>query len=303
MALTAQAIVDRIAAAIGSGWKQTRVDSFLAGDPDTVVTGVVTTFAPSLEVLHKAVAAGRNLVISRESPFWARDPSQLRPGTGGFGPGTRPSSAGRAPPAPESMDGDPVYDAKRDYIAANKLVVYRLFDNWNARQPDAQLQGLARALGWQDYYKPSGGMPWGTGNGYFEIPPATLEETARNIKKTLKLRSIRVAGDPGITVRKVGLSHGMYWLNDVQRMMAEPDVDLMVMGEPQWENEVCLYSFDLHAAGVRKGLILLGQQASEEPGCGEMADWLGTIISEVPVEWIPAGEPAWMPYQASGGKS
>jgi putative NIF3 family GTP cyclohydrolase 1 type 2 len=298
MTITAQSVVDRVRQQFGSGWKESPVDTFMAGNPDATVTGIVTTFAPTGEVLRKAVAAKKNFIISRESPWWVRDPSQRRPGTGGFGADTQPPSSGQAPGSPESMDKDPVYRAKRDYIAANNLVVYRLFDNWSARQPDPQLQGLAKALGWDKNYKPSSGVvPWTTHNGYFEIAPATLKETAQHIKQTLKMKNIRVGGDPDITVSKVALLHGMYWLPDLQRAVAEPGVDLVVAGEPQWENEVAQYSFDLHAAGVRKGLILLGQEVSEEPGSGELATWLKSFVKEVPVEWIPAGEASWMPYE------
>jgi putative NIF3 family GTP cyclohydrolase 1 type 2 len=296
MAINAQSVVDRIRQKLGSGWKDSPVDVFLAGSPNTVVTGIVTTYAPSLEVLRNAVAARKNFIISRESPFWARSPAQVRPGTGGFAADTQPPESGGAGVGPASMDDDPAYRAKRDYIAANKLVVYRLFDNWNARQPDPQLQGLARALGWDKYYKPSGGLPWATDNGFFALPPATLRETALAIKKTLNVKSLRVGGDPDIRVSKAALWPGMYWLSDLQKMLAEPGVDLVVVGEPQWENELALYSFDLHAAGVRKGLIVLGQQVSEEPGSGELAAWLKSVVTEVPVEWIPAGEPSWMPY-------
>ena len=295
MAITAQAIVDRIERKLGSGWKDTPVDTFLAGKPDAEVKGVVTTFAPSIEVLRKAVASGKNMIISRESPYWARDAAQLRPGTGGTGPGGAGGEAGRGP-RQEAMNNDPVYRAKRAFIATNNLIVYRFFDNWDARPQDPQLEGLARALGWDRYYKPSGGQPWTSGNGYFAIPQATLKEMAQTIKKTLKMRSIRVGGDPNIRVTKAALSHGMYWIADLQRILAEPGVDLIVVGEPQWENELSLYNFDLQAAGIKKGMIVLGQQVSEEPGCGEMAAWLKSFISEVPVEWIPTGEPAWMPY-------
>jgi putative NIF3 family GTP cyclohydrolase 1 type 2 len=295
MAITAQSIVDRIQQETGPGWKKTSVDSFLAGRPDSEVKGIVTTFAPSLEILRKAVASGKNLIISRESPFWARDAAQIRPGTGGTGPRTASPEAGGAGRGPASMENDPVYRMKRDYIAANNLIVYRFFENWNARRPDPQLQGLAKALGWDKYYKPSGGQPWDTSTGFFAIPPATLKETAQNVKKMLKMKSIRVGGDPDIRVTKAALWHGMYWIADLQRMLAEPGVDLIVVGEPQWENELSLYNFDLHAAGIKKGMIVLGQEVSEEPGCGEMATWLKSFISEVPVEWISAGEPCWMP--------
>ena len=50
---------------------------------------------------------------------------------------------------------------------------------------------------------------------------------------------------------------------------------------------------DLAAAQKVKGLVLLGHEASEEPGCGEVAAWLKGFVPEVPVEWIPAGEPFW----------
>jgi hypothetical protein len=253
---------------------------------------VVTTYAPSLEVLRKTVADGKNMIITRESPFWTR--ASNPPGTGPIGmPAAGGAGGGRNQAA---MEADPVYRMKRDYIAANNLIVYRLFDNWNARQPDAQLQGLARAMGWDKYYKPSGGIPWANNNGFFAIPPASLTATAESIKKTLKMKSIRIGGDPNIRVTKAALSHGMYWIADLQKMYAEPGVDLIVMGEPQWENELSAYSFDVADSGQKKGYILLGQEVSEDPGCGEMAAWLKSFVSEVPVQWIPAGEPSWMPY-------
>jgi putative NIF3 family GTP cyclohydrolase 1 type 2 len=193
------------------------------------------------------------------------------------------------------MDKDPIYQLKRDYIAANNLVIYRFFDNWTARRPAPQLQALARALGWESAYRPSGGQPWASDNGFFAIPPATLKDTARSVKKTLKMKSIRVGGDPNIQVSKAALWPGMYWLPDLQHMLEEPGVDLIVVGEPQWENELSIYNFDLHAAGKKVGMIVLGQEVSEEPGCGEMAQWLKSFINDVPVAWIPTGEPAWMP--------
>jgi putative NIF3 family GTP cyclohydrolase 1 type 2 len=263
MPITAQAIADRIQQKLGASWRPSVMDGFMAGRPDTEVRGVVTTFAPSLEVLRKAVASGQNMIVVRKPP---------------------------------AMDSDPTYQIKRDYIAANKLVVYRLFENWNLRQPDAQLQGLAKALGWEKHYKPSGGQPWATNNGFFALPPATLKQTAQALKKTLGLKSIRVGGDPNLRVTKAALSHGLYWLTDIHKLLAEPGVDLLVVGEPQWENELSQYSFDLADAGLKHGMIVLGQEASEEPGAGEMAAWLTTFVSEVPVRWIPTGEPSWMPY-------
>ena len=318
MAITAQGIVERIQQKLGSGWRDTSVDTFLAGNRDSEVKGIVTTYAPSMEVLHKAVAAGKNMIISRESPFWSRPnsiapggtgPGGAQPGPPGFqntvrhagAAGARGGAIAGGPGGPgrgqQSMDNDPVYTAKRDYIAANNLIVYRLFENWNGRQPDGQLLGLLKALGWDKNYKPPEGVPWATHNAAFiSIPPSTLKEAAQNIKKTLKMKTIRVVGEPETRASKAAVSHGISLLVDLERYVAEPGVDLVIIGEPIWENEGPSYFFDIVASGQKKGLVILGQEVSSEPGCGEMAVWLKSFISEVPIEWIPTGEPSWMPF-------
>ena len=79
MAITAQAIVDRIQRKLGSGWKDSPVDTFLAGNRDSEVKGIVTTYAPSLEVLREAVAAGKNMIITHEPTFWT-DSDVVEPG-------------------------------------------------------------------------------------------------------------------------------------------------------------------------------------------------------------------------------
>ena len=296
MSITAQAIVDRIQQKIGPGWKDTAVDAFMAGSRDSEVKGVATTYAPSLEVLRKAVAAGRNMIVSRESPYWART-NAWGGGTQFQGvPGPWPNGPNFSRPETGVPETDPTYKAKSEYIAANNLVIYRFFANWNAQPVDYQLKGLAKALGWEKRYKPSGGEPWAHNNGFFELPPATLKETAIALKKKLNIKGIRVGGDPDTVVHKAALSHGMYWLTDLQKLYAEPGVDLLVMGEPQWENEISLYSFDVADSGQKKGYIVLGQEISEEPGMGEMAGWIKSFVPEVPVEHISASEPFWMPY-------
>ena len=297
MAIIAQTVVQRIQKKFGPGWLPTPVDDFIAGDPGTEVRGIVTTYAPSLEVLRKAVAAGKNMVISRESPYWARM-NAWGGGTQFQGlPSNWPNGQDFDRQEPGAPATDPTYIAKKQYIESNNLVVYRFFANWNAQPVDYQLKGLAKALGWEQHYKPSGGYPWGYNNGFFELPPTTLKETAIAIKKQLGSKSIRIGGNPDTVVHKAALSHGMYWLPDIQKLYAEPGVDLLVMGEPQWENEIGLYSFDVADSGQKKGYIVLGQQVSEEPGMDEMAAWIKPIVSEVPVEHIAAGEPCWMPYE------
>src|SRR5580658_7346594 len=68
--LTASQVIDRIAKATGATLPANTVDTIKAGDPATVVTGIVTTFTPSMDVLRKAVAAGDNLIVTHEPTFY-----------------------------------------------------------------------------------------------------------------------------------------------------------------------------------------------------------------------------------------
>lgn len=258
-AIAAQQVAERIQNRLGVPWKTPSLDGFQAGAPDTPVKGIATTFAPTMDVLRRAAAAGRNMIISREPAFYNHGSPRKYP--------------------PE----DPVCAAKQDFIAKHNLVVWRFFENWQARDVDGQLRGLAAALGW-DKYRTSG--------GYFALPPATLARAAREIRGKLKIQCLRVIGDPGTRVSKAALSHGLTPVPALQAMLKEPDVDLVVTGEVvEWEAGP--YFEDVIASGRKKGMILLGQEASEEPGSGAVADWLRTFIPEVPVEWISAGEPFW----------
>src|SRR5262245_10849811 len=92
--VTAQDIVDRIKKNIGVDWNsEDVVDTFKAGDPSTVVTGVVTTSMATLDVVQKAVQAGANLVITAAPTFYSRA-DQSTPAGRGFGPG---GGRGQAP--------------------------------------------------------------------------------------------------------------------------------------------------------------------------------------------------------------
>jgi len=61
----------------------------------------------------------------------------------------------------------------------------------------------------------------------------------------------------------------------------------------EWESAE--YARDVVRAGQPKGLILVGRIVSEEPGMALCARWLETIVPEVPVRHIPAGDPYWRP--------
>ena len=52
---------------------------------------------------------------------------------------------------------------------------------------------------------------------------------------------------------------------------------------------------DVAFAGLKKGFISIGRVVNEGPGMQVCADWLKTIVPEVPVRFISAGDPYWRP--------
>ena len=69
-ALTAAEVMQRVIAATGATPPADTVDTLKAGDPKTVVTGIVTTFMDTYPVLEQAVATGKNLIITHEPTFY-----------------------------------------------------------------------------------------------------------------------------------------------------------------------------------------------------------------------------------------
>ena len=73
-ALTAGDVVNRIKAMMavqGVPWNDASTrDRFKFGGPDTVVTGIATTFMGTFEAITKAAKLGLNLIIPHEDTYW-----------------------------------------------------------------------------------------------------------------------------------------------------------------------------------------------------------------------------------------
>jgi len=274
-ALTAQAVVERLQAALGGEWPAAGLDGFKAGDPNTTVKGIATTAMATMDVLKQAVKAGINLVISYEPTFYGRQD------------GPPPSSsAGRG--AGRGFGGvtadDPVYKGKKEYIEKNGLVVFRLHDHWQSCKGDEMTAGLADILGWsKNRIKPDDVL--------YEIPSATAEDVVAQLRKKLNLRGgLRAVGDRKAVVRRVILYPGAVTPPTMWQRYTE--ADLMIAGEVrEWENTY--YAADIFSAGEKRGLVTIGRVVSEDPGMRACAAWLKTVVKEVPAQWISAGDLYW----------
>jgi putative NIF3 family GTP cyclohydrolase 1 type 2 len=264
-ALTARQVIERIQKQVGVPWRDQTVDTFKAGDPEARLTGIAIVMMSTLDVLQRAAASGKNLIITHEPTF--------------FGHLDQTADLER--------ENDAVLAAKQALIAKHHLVIWRFHDHWHMRRPDGIQTGMLHALGWEKYQRPDNAS-------LVTLPSTTLESLAADIKKRLGIRVMRVVGDPRMKLTKLALSPGAAAFAQHRRLLQREDVEVLVIGEAR-EWETVEYAADAVTAQKHKALIILGHIPSEEAGMEECARWLKGFVTEVPIEFIRTPEPFWTP--------
>jgi len=259
---TAAGLASRIKANVGMPWLEKTVDGFVAGNPETQATGIAVVMMASLPALEEAVRRGLNVVITHEPTYWDHhdDASTLR--------------------------GDALYKIKTDFIEKNDLAVFHFHDHWHRRKPDGIAYGLARKLGWVGRQTSSDFLS-------FSFPGKGLGDLADELASKLGACAVRAIGDRGMKAERVMTSWGFMSRDPGIALLANPEVDVVLAGETH-EWEAVEYALDASAAGMRKGLVVLGHVASERAGMEYCAEWLRELISEVPVEYVEQPEPYWL---------
>ncbi|MGZ5222016.1 MAG: Nif3-like dinuclear metal center hexameric protein, partial [Chitinophagaceae bacterium] len=69
-AFTVQQVIDLILKEVPNARTQNTVDKIRSGSPDQMVTSIVTTMFPSIEVIEKTKKVGANFIIAHETPFY-----------------------------------------------------------------------------------------------------------------------------------------------------------------------------------------------------------------------------------------
>ncbi len=237
------------------------VDGFLAGSPDTPLTGVATCFAASQDALERAAAEGANLVVTHEGMYYSHQEAE-----------------------PSAFAGDPVVRAKRTWLERSGLVVFRSHDGVHRCRPDLVTEGLLEALGWQRYLEerlPAASVV------RLPAPAVELKDLIVFLKRKLGLPFLRAAGDPSARCSGVGVAVGYRGGGATAiPLLGERDLDVVIAGEgPEWETPE--YVFDALHQGRRKALVLLGHAASEEPGMRRLAARLAAECPEIPAWFVP----------------
>ena len=262
--MTAGDVVDRVRKNLGVPWRETTFrDTFKAGGPDTTVTGIATTVFASFDMIQRAVAAGLNMIVPHEVTFWNdRDDVSI-------------------------VSADPLYREKADFLTRHNVVIFRMHDHMHDQRPDFTYVGSARELGLEAKYETA------PGSHRFIVPETTLGALAGTLQRRLGARALRVVGDPNARISRIQLGVGY-----ATPAVNGAEIDVVISGEQQ-EVDGFLdspeYVLDAASLGIPKGWIMLGHAVSEESGMLEMAQWIRTFVSEVPVQLVKAGEPFWSP--------
>ncbi len=241
-------------------------DQLIEGDWDQEVTGIITTFMATVEVIHKTIELGCNLIITHEPTYftgwdkleWLRD--------------------------------DPVYHRKRALINDNGLTIWRYHDHMHNGNGDLIYDGLLETLGWKPYLNRSLPHPH-----CYTIPPTSMADLVEFFKQKLGLNILRVIGRTDISCTRVGIlvGGGSLGLGDEKMpaaLMHEQQLDVMVCGEiTEWT--LSAYVRDAAAMGFNKAMIIVGHERSEEPGMKRLPDALQPLVKDIPVKFIDAGEP------------
>jgi len=258
--IDARRVTDLIVAAVPGLSGNRPCDTFAAGRLDSEVSGILVTFMATRAVLERAVQLGANLIITHEPTFF---------------------QDGNV----DHLAGDPVYEAKADFLQDNDLTVWRCHDLMHRARPDMILAGITRKLGWTDFQQ--------HGNReLFDLPLTTLQQLATDVRTRLSISHVRVTGPASLPIRRVAVSCGCNSWEHQRRLLREEGVDALICGEVR-EWETCEYVRDSAADADGQGLIVLGHCNSEEAGMAYFADWLRPKVHGLPVHFVPAGDPFW----------
>lgn len=258
MPMTIQDVIDTILSRIPGGRMAETVDTVKCGDPAQAVTGIVTTFMASTDVIHKAVALGANFIITHEPTFYNHLDTV------------------------DALVGDAVYETKRKLLDDNGIVVWRFHDHWHRHEPDGISVGVIQALGWEPYAE-------NVDSWAITIPETTVGDLAAHAKRSLGIDTVRIVGDLDMPCRGVGLMVGAPGGEWQIRALRDDAVDVLLTGEVhEWETSE--YARDAVLQGRRKALIVLGHANSEEPGMDYLVEWLRPLVPGVPVTHVPVGD-------------
>ena len=236
-------------------------DVIRGGNPDTRVTGIITTMFPTMDILREAVARNCNLIISHEPLFYnSRDNTEQL-----------------------ANANDPVFLEKQKFINDNNLVVWRFHDYIHRMNPDGIYVGMTDKLGWRNYM---------TDNSYrrYRIPETTLQGLLSYLKQIFPETAFQVIGNPQMRVSNVAFSAGAS--GSASHINELRTHEVVIAGEVS-QLETYEYVRDAVMQGRNKAIIFIGHNNSEEAGMDWTATWIRGFIPNLPIHFVRSGSSFW----------
>ena len=229
------------------------------------VKGVVSTFMATVDVIRQAIDLGANFIITHE-PTWFSG----------------------------ADDTEWVYLEKKKLIKEHQIAIWRFHDHMHMDVDDGIYRGFDEELDWGKYrVKCDGDLGWF--GAVYELPETTLEELAHFFQKELDMKVVQLVGDPKMPVKRVsalvgGGSPGLGQENLPMRHMHAENIDVVICGDiTEWT--LSAYVRDAAQLGMKKGMLVLGHERSEEWGMKHLPAWLKSITEDLPVTFVDAEEP------------
>lgn len=257
MTWTIQQAIDTLIASVPGAPFSDTVDTVKVGNASQELRGIVITFLATCDVIEQAAKLGANLIITHEPTFY-NHPDQT-----------------------DWLKDHAVYAAKRQLAEEKQLVIWRFHDYLHSIPPDRTVMGLISKLEWEA--DPESEQPF-----ICTIPGMKLDELGQYVKQRLGLQMLRMVGNPMSECERVAVLPGFPpagW-----QMGSLNAADVLITGEiHEWETSE--YVRDANYLGLKKGLIVLGHAASEEPGMQAIIPWIQERLPDVPIQFISSGTP------------
>jgi putative NIF3 family GTP cyclohydrolase 1 type 2 len=239
-------------------------DGFKCGNPQDECSGIVTSVAPSIEVIRKTAELGANLLIVHEPAFYTHLDQT------------------------EWLADNEVFQEKLALLNKHGISIWRDHDHIHAHKPDGIAYGNMMELGWQDYVMTDEGF-----TRSYRLPETTVRELALFLKEKLGLNGVRVIGNIDAEVSTVAFVGHIYPPVPEQsatQLANDKDIDVLIPGELiDWTT--ASYMRDAGQLGKNKAILHIGHMSMEELGMKWAVNWISDLTGgSVPVTFVRSAD-------------
>ncbi len=259
---TVQQIIDIIIKDIKGAPFAKTVDTIKYGSADSIVSGIVSTMFPTVEIIEKSIALNANLIIAHEPTYY--------------------NGADNV----NWVADNKIVKKKQELLEKHKITIWRFHDYCHSMVPDMVGYGILKKMNWLNFYT--------NGETTLKIPPLSLKELVQQLKSNLDIKHVRVMGDLEQSCSLIAMLPGSAGGQRQVSLVESKNPDVLIVGE-QVEWETTEYIRDARKLGSKTAMIILGHSVSEEPGMVALVDWLQPKIKGIKVSHIASGDPyTWM---------